>query len=77
MVSAAVVMLVLAGSFAFTFALMWGLQRMGCFADSAVQPVTGHRLPVVRYAGPPMGPDDDLAFLQELRRRIDLGHFQR
>jgi hypothetical protein len=77
MVSAAVVMLVLAGSFAFTFAVMWGLQRMGCFADRAGQPVTGHRPPVMRYAGPPMGPDDDPAFLQELRRRIDLGHFRR
>lgn len=76
MVSAAVVVLVLAGSFAFTFALMWGLQRMGGFADPAVAAATARGLRTMSYAGPPRGPDDDLAFLQELRRRIDRGHFR-
>jgi hypothetical protein len=76
MVSALIVFAVLAGSFAFTFALMWGLQRMGGLADPAVQAGTGRQRRSMRYAGPPKGPGDDPAFLQELRRLIDRGQFR-
>jgi hypothetical protein len=65
---------VLAGAFAFTFAMMWGMQRLGCFDDPALRTV-GRRQPA-RLSRSPLGPDDDLAFLRELRRRIDLGHFR-
>lgn len=74
MTSALVVVLVLAGSFACTFALMRGIQRLGGFADPAIRPAVAG--PSVRYASAPAGPDDDVAFLQELRRLIDRGHFQ-
>jgi hypothetical protein len=67
--------LVLTGSFACTFAIMWGLQRLGGVRNAAVQAPRG--TPPLPRSGPPLGPDDDLAFLRELRRRIDLGHFRR
>jgi hypothetical protein len=73
MVSALVV---LAGSFAFTWALMWGLQRTGAFANPAVQAATAGQLGALRSPGPPKGPDDDLAFLQELPRLIDRDQFR-
>lgn len=68
------VFVALAGAFAFTFALMWGLQRLGYFADPVI-----HGLPYTKVRRPiasPLGPDDDAVFLRELRRRIDLGHFR-
>ena len=69
---AIVTVLVLVGSFVATFALMRGLQRK---QGPAVQPAPGlPRAP--RRIGSPVGPDDDVAFLRELRRRIDLGHFR-
>lgn len=64
-------LLVLVGSFFGTFALMRGIQRLPA---QAVQPVSGLPRPARRIAVP-VGPDDDLAFLRELRRRIDQGHF--
>jgi hypothetical protein len=68
------VLAVLVGSFAFTFALMWGLQTLGVFDDRTVQ--RRRQAPLGRLIAVPLGPDDDLAFLRELRRRIDLGHFR-
>jgi hypothetical protein len=65
---------VLAGSSAFTFALMWGVSRLGAFDDPTVQGRRPARMG--RLIAVPLGPDDDLAFLRELRRRIDLGHFR-
>ena len=70
---AIVTVTVLVGSFVCTFALMRGLQRM---QGAVVQPAPGLPQPVRRTVSP-VGPDDDLAFLKELRRRIDLGHFRR
>jgi hypothetical protein len=64
--------IVLIGSFVGTFALMRGLQRM---QGPVVRPAPGLPGPGPRPAAP-VGPDDDLAFLRELRRRIDLGHFR-
>lgn len=74
MASTLVVFVMLAGSFAFTWALMWCLQRRGCFADPVLHglPRTTTRRPIAL----PLGPDDDAVFLRELRRRIDLGHFR-
>jgi hypothetical protein len=74
LLSTLVVLGVLAGSFAVTFALMWGLSRLGAFDDRTVR---GRRpTPLGRLVAVPLGPDDDVAFLRELRRRIDLGHFR-
>jgi hypothetical protein len=67
--------LALTGSFACTFVIMWGLQRLSGVSTPAVQAPRGAQ--PLRRNGPPLGPDDDLAFLRELRRRIDLGHFRR
>lgn len=71
-VPAILTVLVLAGSFLCTFALMRAIQRM---QGLAVQPSPGLPQPRRRTASP-VGPDDDLAFLRDLRRRIDLGHFR-
>ena len=67
--------IVLTGSFACTFGVMWALQRLGGFRTPAVQ--TAGPVPPARRVATVVGPDDDPAFLRELRRRIDLGHFRR
>lgn len=74
MASALLVFVMLAASFGFTWALMWWLQRRGCFADPVIHglPRTTARRPIAV----PLGPDDDVVFLRDLRRRIDLGHFR-
>lgn len=65
--------LVLLGSFLGTFALMRVVQR---WQGPVVQPASGPPQ-LARRPASPVGPDDDLAFLSELRRRIDRGHFRR
>lgn len=74
--ASALVVLVLAASFACTFALMWGIQRLGGFADPSSRATAAAGWPTMPAAVAPVGPDDDVAFLQELRRRIDRGHFR-
>lgn len=64
--------LVLLGSFLGTFALMRAIQRL---QGPVVRPASGPPEPLRRSASP-VGPDDDLAFLSDLRRRIDRGHFR-
>jgi hypothetical protein len=67
--------LVLAGTFTCMFAMMWVLQRHGGVRRSALP--APRPMPPPRPVAPPLGPDDDPAFLRELRRRIDRGHFRR
>ena len=74
MLPALAVFVVLAGSFGLTFVLMRGLQRLGCFDDPIIPGL--RPAPIMRPIALPLGPDDDTAFLRELRRRIDLGHFR-
>lgn len=74
MLSTIVAFVALTGAFACTFAFCWVLQRIGAFdapGGQAKQPRSMRRVAL------PVGPDDDMAFLRELRRRIDLGHFRR
>lgn len=68
------VLLLLAGVFACIFVLMWSAERLMRSRQPAGQ--TQLWPPVLRRTTSPLGPDDDLAFLRELRRRIDLGHFR-
>ena len=73
MLSVLAVAVVLTGAFGVTFAMMRGMQKLGCFDDSTVQAQPRMRLPRPAL---PLGPDDDPAFLGQLRRRIELGHFR-
>jgi hypothetical protein len=70
---ATLAVLVLTGSFACTFAMMWALQRLS-FGHAVLQTARPTRAP--HWSASALGPDDDPAFLRELRRRIDLGHFR-
>lgn len=73
MISVLAVAVVLTGAFGLTFAIMSGLQKLGCFDDSTVRAQPRIRLPRPAL---PLGADDDPAFLGELRRQIESGHFR-